>query len=218
MNEITVKKLVTMDTERISIGKKLNEEICKEVMKSQAVALKCETLEESECCNSRMVVLREFVKNIEEHRLSYGRVITGFKKVWDKFWNNIKEPAETEVTRLKGLLASYHTMLRKQQEEEEAKRQAEIAKREKMQAAHAAKGHNIDETPREALVPEVAPIKTKTAARMRDNWVWEIVDETQVPREYLCIDSAKITRAVKRKEDPIRQIPGIKIENRPSVI
>ncbi len=39
-------------------------------------------------------------------------------------------------------------------------------------------------------------------------WVWELENETLVPREYLCLDTKKIDEAIKQG---VRNIPGLKI-------
>ena len=109
------------------------------------------------------------------------------------------------------MVINYQAECRKEQEELEAKRQAEIRAREKQQEAHAAKGHKIDPTPREALVPEVSPIKTKQAVKFRTTWKYEITDESKVPRGYLQVDTTKIYRDVTRRDNPVRDIPGVRI-------
>ena len=112
----------------------------------------------------------------------------------------------------------YQRKVREEERKAEEARQAEIARREALQRAHADKGHVIDETPRAELVPEVAPIKTVSALRTRTTWKYELLDETQVPREWLCVDTTKIYRAVTRRDNPVREIPGVKIYSEESVV
>lgn len=46
----------------------------------------------------------------------------------------------------------------------------------------------------------------------RDNWTYEITNASELPREYLCPDTAKINAAVK---GGAREIPGLRIYNQP---
>lgn len=46
----------------------------------------------------------------------------------------------------------------------------------------------------------------------RDNWTYEITNASELPREYLCPDTAKINAAVK---GGARDIPGLRIYNQP---
>ena len=208
---MNINQLVTLDSDRIRVTDEIKANIVKEVKKSQAVVLKCDCLGDSETAANRRNVLNALAKALENKRLDFGRKITEFKKGWDSFFNDIKGPAEVEVKRINGLLTGYQAKLREEQAEEERKRQAEIAKREKIQEAHKAQGHQIDETPREALVPEVVPMKTKMAAKMRTLWRYEILNAAEVPREYLCVDTVKIQKSITRKENPMREIPGVRI-------
>lgn len=206
-----INQLVTLDAERIRVTDTIKATITKEIDKSKAVVLKCDCLEDSETAANRRNVLNTLAKALEQKRLEYGRKITDFKKGWDSFFNDIKNPAEEEVKRINGLLSAYSAQLLKEHAEAEAIRQVEIAKREKIQEAHKAQGHTIDETPREALVPEIVPIKTKMAAKMRTIWRYEILNAAEVSRQFLCVDTVAIHKAVTRRENPMREIPGVKI-------
>jgi hypothetical protein len=66
-----------------------------------------------------------------------------------------------------------------------------------------------------ALTQEAAPIKTApthtafgTTAGYRERWVYELVDDALVPREYLCVDDVAVNRAVK---GGAREIAGLRI-------
>lgn len=49
------------------------------------------------------------------------------------------------------------------------------------------------------------PLKT------RENWKFEIIDATLIPREYLTVDTVKLGEAVRRKDAPLRELPGVNI-------
>lgn len=66
------------------------------------------------------------------------------------------------------------------------------------------------------VLPTVAaPEKTiaTTAARTTfiKRWAYQVMDETLVPREYLAVDEVKIGKAVRRADQPVRNIPGVRI-------
>lgn len=203
--------LVKLDAERIKMADTIKAEITETVKKSEAVVIKCEDYEDSALAGQNIDKLRAFVNAVEDKRLQFGRKISAFKKGWDSFFGDIMNPAQAEITRIKGMVSAYQTRLREEQAETERKRQAEIARRQKIQEAHKAQGHEIDETPREALVPELAPIKTQMAVKMRTIWRYEITDERIVPKHYLMVDTTKIQRSITRKDNPVRDIPGVRI-------
>lgn len=51
----------------------------------------------------------------------------------------------------------------------------------------------------------LAPLKT------RETWKFEVTDEKAIPREYLMPDMVKIGQAVRRAENPVRELAGINI-------
>ena len=50
---------------------------------------------------------------------------------------------------------------------------------------------------------------------LSDNWVFRVVAFDLVPREYLSLDESKVRMAIRRKDMPVRQIPGLEICNEP---
>jgi len=87
----------------------------------------------------------------------------------------------------------------------------ELAKRE---AALTGTASTVD------LTPVVAPALVRKVQSnigsfgMSDNWTWEVEDINLVPREFMILDRASVTRRVKAGE---RRIPGIRIFNEPAV-
>ena len=45
----------------------------------------------------------------------------------------------------------------------------------------------------------------------RREWAYEEVDFEKIPREWLMVDSAKVIAAIRRKDNPVRSIPGLRI-------
>ncbi|MDH7513518.1 MAG: hypothetical protein QHH14_11290 [Clostridiales bacterium] len=68
------------------------------------------------------------------------------------------------------------------------------------------------------IPPPPIPEKPKTdGLTLRENWSFEIVDESQIPREYLIPDPVKIRRVVQVMKDKTN-IPGIRVFNQPVVV
>ena len=90
--------------------------------------------------------------------------------------------------------------------EEQEKAWKEEERRRKIQEAHAAKGHKVNETI--TPVEKPMPFSVQDTTRTRTQWTYDIVDESQIPREYLIIDKTGIMTAVR---SGARNIPGVKI-------
>lgn len=69
---------------------------------------------------------------------------------------------------------------------------------------------HVETKPQENKLRSVATGSAKIS--WRDNWVYELVDLTQVPREYLMLDSAKANQAIRAGA---RDIAGLRIYNQP---
>ena len=79
----------------------------------------------------------------------------------------------------------------------------------------------IDEVARKEAelqpVPDIpAPAKAEGVS-LRENWTFEIVDESLIPREYLIPDEVKIRKVVVALKDKTN-IPGVKAINRPIIV
>lgn len=68
------------------------------------------------------------------------------------------------------------------------------------------------------IPPPPVPEKPKTdGLTLRENWVFEIVDESLIPREYLVPDLTKIRKVVQTLKDRT-DIPGVRAYNNPIVV
>jgi hypothetical protein len=86
--------------------------------------------------------------------------------------------------------------------------EAERAAREVEEQARAAP---VEDAPRaEAVQPGVIRSAAGSAST-RAVWDFEVTDPDRVPREWLVVDEKAIRAAVKRKADPVREIPGVRI-------
>lgn len=71
---------------------------------------------------------------------------------------------------------------------------------------------------KQIIPPPPIPEKAKTEGlTFRENWTFEIVDESQIPREYLVPDPVKIRKVVQVMKDKTN-IPGIRVFNQPIVV
>ncbi len=100
----------------------------------------------------------------------------------------------------------------------EAQLEAEKAALAALRAGNEAKAETILELAEQEVlaVPQLAPVKPMKGAGMsyRDNWKWDCVDISLVPREYfkLVLDEDKITAQVKADKDKCN-ISGIAVRN-----
>ena len=68
------------------------------------------------------------------------------------------------------------------------------------------------------MPPPPVPEKPKTEGlTLRENWTFEIVDASQIPREYLVPDLVKIRKVVTALKDKTN-IPGVRVFNQPIVV
>lgn len=131
----------------------------------------------------------------------------------------VLEPVESAERIVKGALSTY------QLEQERAKRELEEAEKARVAAEkeailkaaqeQAAAGNMIaaKAVAREAfdLKPEPVAITPKVEGlSFRDNWRFEIVDPSALPREYLVPDTTKIGAVAKALKDSCN-IPGVRV-------
>ena len=90
--------------------------------------------------------------------------------------------------------------------QEEAEKNADV---EAVIALEEAQTH-VETKPQENKLRSVEIGTAKVS--FRDNWTYEITNAAELPREYLCPDTAKINAAVKAGK---REIPGLRIFNQP---
>lgn len=65
--------------------------------------------------------------------------------------------------------------------------------------------------------PAVPEAPRSAGAAVRDNWEFEVVDPSAVPRTYLTVDEVKIGKVVRALKGQI-EIPGVRIFNRPVMV
>ena len=160
----------------------------------------------AEIANSILVKITAGLKEIEKKRKSFTTPLNQSLKEINATFKDITEPISVAKQTLSQRLMSWRAAEQKRIQEEQEKARKEEERRRNIQEAHAAKGHKISEdiTPVEKPMPFSVNDKTKT----RSQWTYDILDENQIPRAYLEVNRAAITRAVRAGA---RDIQGVKI-------
>ncbi|HQO21327.1 MAG TPA: hypothetical protein PLA03_13385, partial [Acidobacteriota bacterium] len=131
-----------------------------------------------------------------------------------------KEPLENVKTLLKRGCADFRLRLEqerqaKEKELEEAARKLEEERR--IEEAVELESNGLKEQADALLAEPIETVSVVVAAPpkpkgiiLRSNWTWKVEDENLVPREYLTLDTVKITKVVKAMKNQTK-IPGIKV-------
>lgn len=217
-HKITISELLSFEKHKEQFSEEILAQVNEIVRKSQAALIKIDCRQDTVIANDQIGILKALIKNIDKKRLEHSRVIIDFRDANNTWYKEFQSPLDEELLRITTMSGEFQRKCREEERKAEEERQAEIRRREAIQKDHEEKGHVIDETPRAELVPEVAPIETVSALKTRTIWKYEILDEFQIPREWLCLDTTKIYRAVTRRDNPVREIPGVRIYEDTSVI
>lgn len=165
--------------------------------------------ETADDANEILVRITAGLNEIEKKRKSFTQPLNQSLKEINATFKGITEPIVAAKNTLSGRLMSWRAAEQRRIREEQEKAQREEERRRKIQEAHAAKGHRIKEeiTPVEKPMPFSVQDTTKT----RSQWTYDIIEEGVIPREYLSVNLAAITRAVRAG---VRDIPGVKIHQK----
>lgn len=164
--------------------------------------------------------LAETKKQVENRRKWFVKPLNDHVKAINDWFHGIAAPLEQADSILRGKVLRYRQEEERKRREEEARlrRLAEEEarkRREEAEAAAKAAGEAPPEPelfapPPVVVVPQMART-TKAdfgAVQARKTWEFEIVDESQVPREFLMVNEKAIRAAVKAG---VRNIPGVRI-------
>lgn len=164
------------------------------------------------------------LKRLKELRMELTKPFKDAVKNADNWFKTQEVPLEQMEFSLKQAIGKYMEAVQKKAEEEarkaeKARREAEEEARKKAAEAEK-KGEPVPE-PDAPSVPAEPVERPKTNVQTEAGnvvtskvWTWEITDEEKVPRKYLKVNDAEITKAVR---DGSRRIPGIKIFQKTSV-
>ena len=173
------------------------------------------TVDDLKPATDDLSLIAKLKKAMEEKRKEYVKPLQDHVKSVNDAFKTLMEPIETADTITRGKILAFQLkqkLIREEQEKINALRM-EAAKKE-MEL----KGELTESVDLVEVIPELAK-KTTTdmgSAGMRDNWKWEVVDISQVPREYLMINAGVLTPIVKASKGII-VIPGIRVFNEPII-
>jgi len=185
-----------------------------------------------------IVAGKKLIKAIKEY-------FDPMKKAADESKRRILETERQELSKIEPIVSELSAKVsrwladeeRRRREAEEAKRRAEL-ERMRLEAELEAKAREADgiknESERRRIedqiitdaarreaelepIPEVPAAAKADGVSLRDNWTFEIIDESLIPREYLIPDEVKIRKVVVAMKDKTN-IPGVKAINRPIIV
>ena len=123
-----------------------------------------------------------------------------------------EEPLALAESVIKGRLAEYHA----QQEQIKAEEQHQAQEAATLQEALDAEARGDTLAAEQALngqgvvaVLAIPPTPAVEGISFRETWGYEITDEGQIPREYLCVDHTKLRRVVQALKADTK-IPGVR--------
>lgn len=152
------------------------------------------SVEEEETAYCGLQQIKKAIRTIEVKRKEITQPLNKSLKMVNAMFKTLCTPFKAADDILRGKILAFR-------EVEAEKAEKERERREKIQAAHEAKGH---ETHKLAEIEPVVAAETVIVKR----WVWEVLDTKKVSREYLAIDTIAINKAVAQGT---REISGLRI-------
>ena len=160
----------------------------------QAQTIQIATTEQEEQAYTALTQIKQAIKTIEDKRKEITAPLNASLKAVNAMFRRLS----TSFIEADRIVRNKVMDFRQAQEE---KAQKKLERRQKIQAAHEAKGHEVHEI----TAPKIEVAKTTVTTK---RWTFEIVDVNKVPREYLVIDSVAVNKAIR---DGIREIGGLNI-------
>jgi hypothetical protein len=154
------------------------------------------------------------LKMVEDRRKDLVKPLDDAKKEKQAEAKGISDPLEKAKADLFAKVSKWQTeqrmiaeaAARKEREEAEARLAATMADDEAtIEDVERVEAHVELAAKVVKLSKSLAPMKT------RETWKFEIIDEKAVPREYLMVDTVKLGQAVRRAENPLRELAGVNI-------
>lgn len=152
-------------------------------------------------------------KNLEERRKFFTKPLNDQVKRINDLFKDLGAPLETADSILRGKVLTYRQEQEKiRRAEEERLRKLQQEEQRRIEAEAIEKGEVAVFTP-----PPPAPVIQQQAKTVSGDygavsaklvWDFDIVDEAQIPREFLLVNDKAIRAAVKAG---VRNIPGVKV-------
>lgn len=170
--------------------------------------------------------IKDVQKALEERRVSVTGPMNEALRTINGWFKAPMEKLKTAENGYKVTMAAFERgeQERIRKEEAEARRKADDERRElerrAIKAAEQGKTEKAEELIERAVAvvpetPATAPLKA-AGMSFSEQWEFEIIDQTQVPREFCKVDEAKIGQYVRAMKENAK-IAGVRIFSRPKV-
>ena len=164
------------------------------LMLQQAEVIQVTTTEQEEQAYTALTQIKQAIKTIEDKRKEITKPLNASLKATNAMFKTLSTPFVEADRIVRDKVMDFR-------QEQEEKAQKELERRQKIQAAHEAKGHETHEITQ----PKAEVAKTTVTTK---RWTFEVVDGDKVPREYLVLDSTAVNKAIR---NGVREIGGLDI-------
>jgi hypothetical protein len=164
------------------------------LMTKQAVSIRVTTIEQEEQAHTALVRIKHAIKTIEDKRKEITKPLNTSIKVANEMFRNLSEPFIVADKIIRNKIMEFRQV-------QEEKAQKELERRQKIQDAHAVKGHEIH-----GIVVPGVKVSRETTVAVR--WTYSVIDIDKVPREFLVLDSVAVNKAIR---NGIREVSGLSI-------
>lgn len=163
---------------------------------AEAQAIEIKTTEDVESASQFLKKISDNLKVIESKRLEFTAPLNQSLKSINDTFKRVKEPLMKAKEEVSSKILTWRRAEQERIAKEEQRRQA-------IQKAHEAQGHNVN-----APVTMARPENTIGNTQVRKVWTFEITDFSQVPDSYKGIDRVAVNNAIRAG---VREVPGLKI-------
>jgi hypothetical protein len=164
------------------------------LMTKQANAIQVTTTEQEEQAYTALTQIKQAIKTIESKRKEITQPLNASLKTTNAMFKTLSKPFLEADRIIRDKVMDFR-------QEQEEKAQKELERRQKIQAAHEAKGHETHEI----TAPKVEVAKTTVTTK---RWTFELINLDKVPIEYLTLDSVTVNKAIR---NGVREIAGLNI-------
>jgi hypothetical protein len=164
---------------------------------ANAIEITCD--EEESMAISAISKIKSFGKETEAARKNHVEPFNKLVKRVNDMFRPISDSIEKAETEIKAKIGGYRTEKEKARLEFERKQQEEFQRKiaEEQAKAKAEKREAVIIAPPVATMKETVTRTENGSAFSRKVWKFRIVDEAQIPRQYLAVDETKIRAAIK---------------------
>ena len=180
------------------------------IKKAEACRISTESSLEGASFDLQRII--ELKRSIEKGRMFFTKPLNDHIRNINNLFRQLSSPLLGPESILKVKIREFRAKKEEKQREKEAALQKKAEKEHKKEEKKAER--NGDEAPI-FIAPKVKGLdKTIGGVTARKVWVYEMINESLIPREYLMINTGAIYRAVQRG---VRVIPGTRIYQQESI-